>query len=162
MSERRGGWVADGNTDSSVVLSQEWDGPVVPDGFADCPSYDMHDWSPSQQVGDLISVFSEAHPFVGIYSEMAEVSTCPGKDWSSAHQQADLVNVFLQVAAEARSISIPAPSVDVSSIAQLRLHVFHINIAAVFRCLKHNAVFLHCTPLSCDGVDTTHATSVHG
>jgi hypothetical protein len=121
-----GGCAADGNTDSSVVLSQERDGPAGPDGFAqmqcaDRPSCDMHDWSHSQQVGDLISVFSEAHPFVGIYSEMAEVSTCPGKDWSSAHQQADLVHLFLQVVEQASSISIPVPSVDVSSIAQLRI-----------------------------------------
>ena len=74
-----------------------------PDIFMDCPKCNMQDWSHSQQVGDLISVFSEAHPLLGIYSNMAGVSTCQAKDWSSAHQQADLVNVFLQVAAAARS-----------------------------------------------------------
>ena len=92
-----------------MVLAQEMkairNGPAGPDGFADCPSCDMQDWPHSQQVGDLLSVFSEARPFVGIYSEMAEVSTCPGKDWSSAHQRADLVNIFLQGVAEASSIS---------------------------------------------------------
>ena len=90
-----------GNMDSSAVVLQGKHGPAGPDGFADCPSCDMEDWSHSQQVGDLISVLSEAHPFVGIYSEMAEVATCPGRDWSSAHQHADLVNTFLQTMAEA-------------------------------------------------------------
>ena len=100
-----------GNTDTSVVLSQDIpvDGLAGPDGFADCPSCGMGVWSHSQQVGDLIHAFSDAGPLVGIYSAMAEVSTCAAKGWSSAHQQADLVNVFLQVVAEARSISIPAP-----------------------------------------------------
>ena len=93
-----------GNTDSSVVLSQDMDGPARPDGFADCPSCSMLAWSHSQQVGDLIGVFSEARPLVGTYSGMAVVSTCAAKDWRSALQHSDLVNLFLQVGAEARSI----------------------------------------------------------
>ncbi len=64
----------------------------------------MQDWGHSLQVCDLIGVFSEARALAGIYSEMAEVSTCPAKDWSSTHQHSDLVNVFLQVGAEASSI----------------------------------------------------------
>ena len=82
-----------------------------PDGFAACPGSDMQDWSHGQQVSDLISVFSELHPLVGIYSEMAEVSACPARDWSSAHQQADLVSsgLYLHAVAEASTISIPAP-----------------------------------------------------
>ncbi len=95
-----------GNTDSSVGLSQDMDGP---DGFDECLSWDMQDWSDSQQVGDLVEDFSEACRLVGIYSEMAEVLTCPAKDWISAHQQADLVNIFLQGMAEASSISILSP-----------------------------------------------------
>ena len=90
-----------GNADWFVVLFQEM---KAIGSFEECPTCDMQDWSHRQQVGDLISVFSEAHPLLGIYSGMAGVSTCPAKDWSSAHQQADLVNVFLHVAAEARSI----------------------------------------------------------
>jgi len=65
----------------------------------------MQDWSHSQQVRDLISVFSEARPFLGIYSDMAEVSTCQTKDWSSAHQQADLISLFLEMEAPPSSIS---------------------------------------------------------
>ena len=93
-----------GDPDLSVVLSQDMDGPARPDGFADCPSCSMQAWSHSQQVGDLIGVFSEARALAGIYNEMAEVSTCPAKDWSSALQRSDLVNLFLQVGAEASSI----------------------------------------------------------
>ncbi len=103
------GAVMYGNTDTFVVLFQDMDIPGGPDGFADCPSCGMLDWSHSQQVGDLISVFWEAGPLVGIQSEMGEVSTCPAKDWSLAHQQADLVNVFQQVVSEASSMWIPAP-----------------------------------------------------
>ncbi len=88
------------NTDSSVVFSQDVAGP---DGFADCPSCDMLDWIHSEQVCDLVGVFSEARRLLGIYSEMAEVSTCPAKDWSLAHQHADVVNIFLQDIAEASS-----------------------------------------------------------
>ena len=87
-----------------MVLFQDMDGPAGPDGFADCPSCGMQGWSDSEQVGDLISVFSEADPLVGIYSEMAEVSTCAAKDWSSADQEADLVDLF---AVGASSISFP-------------------------------------------------------
>ena len=83
----------------------------------------MQDWSHSQQVGDLISVLSEACPFVGIYSEMAEVSTCPGEDWSSAHQQADLVNLFLQVVPEGSSISMPCFP---KTCRRLQRHTFRI------------------------------------
>ncbi len=89
------------------MLSQDLDGPAGPDGFADCPSCGMQDWSDSEQVGDLISAFWEPGPLVGIYSEMAEVSTCAAKDWSSAVQQAGLVNLF---AVRASSISIPLTS----------------------------------------------------
>ncbi len=100
-----------GNTDTFVVLSQDMDDRAGPDVFADFPGCGMLDWSHSQQVGDLISVFwdSEAGPLVGIQSEMGEVSTCPAKDWSSAHQQADLVNVFQQVVPKASSRWIPVP-----------------------------------------------------
>jgi hypothetical protein len=80
------------------------DGPAGPDGFADCPSCGIHDWSDSEQVGDLISAFWEPGPLVGIYSEMAEVSTCAAKDWSSADQEADLVDLF---AVGASSVSFP-------------------------------------------------------
>jgi len=70
----------------------------------------MQDWGRRHQVCDLIGVFSEARALADIYSEMAEVSTCPAKDWSSTHQHSDLVNVFLHVvAAEANSISIAGP-----------------------------------------------------
>ena len=93
-----------GNPDSSLVLSQNMVGPAGPDGFADCPSCDMQTWSHSQQVDDLIGLFSEERPLVVTYSEMTRVSTCAAKDWSSAHQHSDLVNVFLQVGAEASSI----------------------------------------------------------
>ena len=93
-----------GTADWLVMLSQEM---KAVGSFEECPKCDMQDWSHRQQAGDLISVFSEARPLLGIYSDMAGVSTCPAKDWSSAHQQADLVNVFLHVAAEARSILIP-------------------------------------------------------
>ena len=64
----------------------------------------MQDWGHRHQVCDLIGVFSEARALADIYSEMAEVSTCPAKDWSSALQRSDLVNLFLQVGAEASSI----------------------------------------------------------
>ena len=83
---------------------QDMDRPGGPDGFADCPSCGIHDWSDSEQVSDLISAFWEPGPLVGIYSEMAEVSTCAAKDWSSADQEADLVDLF---AVGASSISIP-------------------------------------------------------
>ena len=114
-----------------AVLSQEID------GFIDCPSCEMHDWSHSQQVEALISMFSEVHPFVGIYSEMAEVSTCPAKDWSSAHQLADLLNllVFPRVVAEASTILMLVPirsvSVDLPVSQIAALHIFCIKITVV-------------------------------
>ena len=94
------------NSASSVVLFQDMDGDAGPDGFAHCPSCDMQAWSRSQQADDLIGVFSEARPLLGIYSEMEMLPTCPAKDWSSALQHADLIDVFLPVVAEASSISI--------------------------------------------------------
>ncbi len=98
-----------GNAGSFVVLSQETHGLAGADDFADCPSCDMHH---SQRVDDLMSLFVEARPYLGIYSEMAEVPTCPVEDWSAEQQRADLINLLLQVLASA--CRYPSRSVYVS------------------------------------------------
>ena len=132
---------------------QDMDRPGGPDGFADCPSCGMHDWSDSEQVSDLISAFWEPGPLVGIYSEMAEVSTCAAKDWSSADQEADLVDLF---AVGASSVSIPWTCRILQSDVFCRLDCRCVELlAALVNMLQLHAAIL-------DEAVTAHTTSSYG